>query len=277
MKFNFPGVFLSVTFASLGLVNSSLALENIDVIDVYTDDLYIITDVNVNPDTFAITVKEEYGETHLIPFPSQNGNAVVTKRNGDVQWFDKILTFNGLQLLQDFSASELEQFSLNFEVKNTSPFHWSDYHFEFYNADFTQRQVLPSVRVDWDLDRFDTGESVLGGSVIDISTTGTLPISPNQLIDGFNFYSTPGVRPGEVFNVSFFAQDVTSSFTIFELQEIFNDICSFDGECEIGIRQIATVSTPESSPLFGVMFLGLVGAGAMIKSHKKDMSVTTEN
>jgi hypothetical protein len=74
-----------------------------------------------DPDEF--TVKEEYGEEYLIPYPSHDGFGIV---NRDRRYFDKVV---------DEEAAGGD-WVFYFEVHNTSPYCWSDYHFEFWDEDF---------------------------------------------------------------------------------------------------------------------------------------------
>ncbi|MEW6327873.1 MAG: PEP-CTERM sorting domain-containing protein [Thermodesulfobacteriota bacterium] len=96
-------------------------------------------------------VFEDYNEKYLTPYPSHDGYAIV---NSAGQFFDKVVTFQnicgggsctcsgncGSGTCPCCGCSGNEKiWAFYFEVKNTSPYDWSDYHFEFWNKDFTTR------------------------------------------------------------------------------------------------------------------------------------------
>jgi len=78
---------------------------------------------------------EDYNEDNLIPYPSPDGYAVVNAPGDpgcpagtEACYFDKVLTLEG----------EIGIWEFQIGVFNTSPFDWSDYHFEFYDPLFQQ-------------------------------------------------------------------------------------------------------------------------------------------
>ncbi len=85
-----------------------------------------------------LIVWEDYNEKYLVPYKSHDGYGIVNSQGG---YFDKVVTF------EDGDIDGL--WALDFRVTNTSPYTWSDYHFEFWDASFTQRWAdFPLVTTD---------------------------------------------------------------------------------------------------------------------------------
>jgi hypothetical protein len=103
--------------------------------DVWKNDLNLVTSVQQDNSLQRLLISEEYGEDDLVPYPSHDGFAVVDKdASGGVHWFDKIIEFT--------EADPVGPWEFHFIVTNTSPFDWSDYHFEIYHwNDFTTRRA----------------------------------------------------------------------------------------------------------------------------------------
>jgi hypothetical protein len=99
----------------------------ITITDQNPADLNSITGQNYNDLSNTLVVTENYNETHLIPYPSHDGMAVV---NSSLNYFDKVITFSGV------TSSPT---TLQFVVTNTTPYNWSDYHIELWNSTFTTR------------------------------------------------------------------------------------------------------------------------------------------
>ncbi|TVR80807.1 MAG: PEP-CTERM sorting domain-containing protein [Rhodospirillales bacterium] len=85
-------------------------------------------------------VRVSYGEDERIPYPSENGAAVVGIRDSKAKFFDIIVD------LTDSSESRTS-FGAEFIVFNDTPFNWTDYHFVFYNEDFSERLDLTGMLV----------------------------------------------------------------------------------------------------------------------------------
>lgn len=103
-------------------------VQAITVTDVYLDDLNFITGTDQDDVNSKLTIFEDYNEDNLIPYPSHDGWAIVDNDPGEpVRFFDKTFDIVG----------ETGVWKFDFVVHNTSPWCWSDYHFEFWNEDFT--------------------------------------------------------------------------------------------------------------------------------------------
>ena len=106
------------------------------ITDLDTSDSNTITDQHYNPpDEFVeptLWVWEDYGETVVIPYDSHDGGAVVNEQLG---YFDKVIAFSDEDATSFNNPAELDFF----EVRNSTPYTWSDYHFEFWSEDFTER------------------------------------------------------------------------------------------------------------------------------------------
>jgi hypothetical protein len=167
---------------------------------------YFITDVSGH------NVKEDYNALSLVPFPSHDGFAVVNLPGPPI-WFDKEIFFNS----DDAGDTN---FQITWDITNTSPYAWSDYHF-----------ILSDI-----------------GQVIRDSNTNSaefkgVTIIGNTEVDFF-YDPPPGslIAPGETLHVTL-ALDLSG---INPLGDIM--LC----------RQIATaVPIPAALPLFGTGLLGL--------------------
>lgn len=183
-----------------------------DVINVSGDPNYVITDKNLN----SHNVKEDYNALDLIPFPSHDGFAVVDlvpNDNGGVIWFDKEVIFN------EADAGD-NNFQITWDITNTSPYTWSDYHFIFSDVGQVIRDPNTSSA------EFK-GKDTFGNTEVDF------------------FYDPPGgslIAPGETLHVTL-GLDLTGLP---------------DGGTTMLCRQIATaVPIPAALPLFGSGLLGL--------------------
>ncbi len=97
----------------------------VTVTDLDLGDLFIITDHFVDPiNSTNYIIQEDYNENGLIPYPSHDGLAIIDPSNppGDDSsiWFDKTIDFENAGI-----------YTLTFEVYNSTPYTWSDYHFVF--------------------------------------------------------------------------------------------------------------------------------------------------
>ena len=103
-------------------------VQAITVTDVYLDDLNVITGTDQDDANSKLTINEDYNEDNLIPYPSHDGYAIVDHDPGEpVRFFDKVFDLEG----------ETGVWKFDFVVHNTTSCCWSDYHFEFWNEDFT--------------------------------------------------------------------------------------------------------------------------------------------
>lgn len=124
----------------------------ITIADVYTGDLNKITKKEY-PSSKKLVVYEDYGENYLVSYPSHDGYAIV---NEDGNFFDKVVNLTvddcccgsggccsgsgGCSGSVGCTCScDPETWTFEFYVHNTSPYAWSDYHFEFWDEDFTER------------------------------------------------------------------------------------------------------------------------------------------
>jgi hypothetical protein len=116
-------VFLSVLVLSLGLNSWASALQ---IQDIYVDS-NTITSQNQEVGSVTLNVTEDYNETYLQLYPgSHDGYAIV---NAQGKYFDKIVSFTSGPPSERYHA-------LYITVTNTTPYTWSDYHFELWNTTF---------------------------------------------------------------------------------------------------------------------------------------------
>jgi hypothetical protein len=150
---------------------------------------------------------EDYNETHLIPYPSHDGFAIVNPGGG---FFDKVVTYQ----LADVGGP----WCFDFRVHNTSPYIWSDYHFEFWDAAFQNRLNLAAgVVYKWSSSIFQN--SSFDGSVLEFwAPNWQVPCETNQLL-----------------------------FFVNNLQNVAGA-----GPASFGIRQVAT-TVPEPLTMLGLL------------------------
>jgi hypothetical protein len=77
----------------------------------------------------VLYILEDYNETSLTPYESHDGYAIVNQTGG---YFDKVISFTA----DDIEPNDPHSWNLNFYVTNTTPYTWSDYHFEFWDESF---------------------------------------------------------------------------------------------------------------------------------------------
>jgi hypothetical protein len=182
----------------------AITVEDLDPTD--NNSIHSVTEISPN----AVGIVEDYNERYLIPYPSHDGYAIVNEAGG---FFDKKVTF-----LQNESDGP---YLFIIDVKNTSPYIWSDYHFEFYSdSEFKNPFNDIGLITYWYSDDF-TNSSWDGSSL--------------------NFWSPEWVEPTE-----------------WAYYEIHFDATLID-ENFLYIRQIATtVPEPSNMILFGLGLLGVV-------------------
>jgi hypothetical protein len=188
----------------LGLSMNSMAF---DVINVSGNPNYEITAINVN----SHNVKEDYNAKSLIPFPSHDGYAVVDLPGPS--WFDK-------QIIFDARDAGDNNFQITWDITNTSPYTWSDYHFIL--SDVGQVVSLPNTS-----SAEFKGLTIIGNTEIDF------------------YYQFPGsslIATGETLHI-------TLGFDLTGLDPL---------GATMTCRQIATaVPLPATLPLLGSGLLGL--------------------
>ena len=185
------------------------------VTDRWQEDLNSMTGFGQNDATQLLAVgPENYGEDNLVSHPSPDGFAVVNQFPdpgcpAGTCWFDKIFMVE--------PDDPLGTWQFNFVVINTSPFVWSDYHFEFYDATFTTQ---------------------IGGILVDavdnlIFANQDIMLNPDKVR-----YSGGDQQTG-----------VTNRFSLLVNLET--------APAQFGIRQIATVPEPTTLALLSLGLAGL--------------------
>lgn len=123
----------------LGILSAGSA-QAITITDRWPADMNIITGVNQDNISHTLTVTEDYNENNTIPYPSHDGNAVVDHDPGEpVHFFDKIVN----------RGNDNGDWMFQFRVTNTTPWDWSDYHFEFYDAEFLNPLDITDILFGW--------------------------------------------------------------------------------------------------------------------------------
>ncbi len=213
----------------------------ITLVDINLTDAMSITGQTANPS--GVTVAETYAESTLIPYvhlvpiqPDAEGLAIVTPGH---TYFDKVVSFSG------FASNEIGL--MTFQITNSTPYGWSDYHFEIWNTSFTVREQAP-----W---AFPNPPAFTSPLVSD-QFTG-LTIHPNV----GSLYSFPG--SGELHEVG-----VTGIYTL--RMELYSFANSSSGE--FGLRQVATTPEPASMAIFGIG-----GSMLMYARRRRDRSASKGN
>ncbi|MGK7945757.1 MAG: PEP-CTERM sorting domain-containing protein [Microcystaceae cyanobacterium] len=178
-----------------------------------------------SPGGFASSFQETYGEDNLIPYTGFGGGFAIvdTDITGNPLYFDKTLTITDFDVTPQTEPEPETSKSWVFNVQNTTPFAWSDYHFEFETGALTTLGITEN-------------EVLVAGSPATITIVGDT-ISLTDLTVG----TTPGVDD------------------ILEVR-IFTDFTSVNTNDTFGVRQIATTSTPEPSAILGLLAVSSIGA-----------------
>jgi hypothetical protein len=155
---------------------------------------YSMTDVNTN-DANRITfmegnfghiwVNEDYNETHLVPYPSHDGYAIVNAQGG---YFDKVI---------QRQQSDTYYLQITMNITNTTPYRWSDYHFELWTADFSRRLNY--------------------GEVFGIAGASSTFGNSDYFFNGINYYAPNWVNSGDTTNFNLWIQ---SPLTEYGLRQI---------------------------------------------------------
>jgi hypothetical protein len=205
---------------SLSVAPTLQANAAITILDLYTDANVINSQDNSVPTT--LVVNEDYNELTWIPYPSHDGYAVV---NSSLQYFDKVVTYTG--------AVSGTQSTLQFNVTNTTPWEWSDYHIELWDSTFTTKYTTIALS-DYSTDQF-LNKDYQNGVV--------------------SFWSPGSHNPAE-----------TGTYSI------STDLYAISGAADgtLGIRQVATVPEPGTVMLMGFGALGMMG---MRKAKRSEAEV----
>ncbi|MBW1794398.1 MAG: PEP-CTERM sorting domain-containing protein [Deltaproteobacteria bacterium] len=220
----------------------------ITIEDVDKTDLNTITEIEVQE--YLLVVLEDYNEKHLIPYPSHDGYGIV---NEDGNFFDKVVTFTNEDLNKCCCKKngnckcDPGTWTFEFHVHNTSPYAWSDYHFEFWDETFTTRYdsfpLLTDASDAWgSSDIFQNSAFDVDGSVLQFwAPDWQYPCEENQFLLWID--------------LSQFAQNCPCTCGN-------NNQCICDcenWECAFGIRQVAT-TIPEPATML-LLGSGLIGLG----------------
>jgi hypothetical protein len=171
-----------------------------------------------------MVISEDYNERYLVGYPSDDGLGIVNANGG---FFDKVVTFE---------AGDLDgPWTFEFQVLNTSPYCWSDYHFEFWNEDFTQRLVNFPLQ-SWS----------------------------NQIFQN-SAYPGPFNGPGvlEFWKPDWQCPGSTNTFMLAFDPSLINN----GQPVSFGIRQVAT-TIPEPLTMLG-LFLGVSGVGTYVRKRMR--------
>ena len=192
----------------------------------------------------GVTVAETYAESTLIPYtglvpiqPDAGQLAIVTPGH---TYFDKIVNFSG------FTSNEIGL--MTFQITNSTPHDWLDYHFEIWNTSFTVREQAPWV--------FPNSPNFTLPLVSD-QFTG-LSINPNV----GSVFSFP--NSGERHEVG-----VTGIYTL--RMELFS--FANTGAGQFGLRQVAT-TTPEPASM---AIFGIGGSVLMYVRRRRGRSTSKDN
>ena len=202
--------------------------------DFYSNDANTITSqgalIRIPELIPAYGVVEDYNETKRIPYPSHDGYAIVNQQGN---FFDKVVNLQ----------TDTGWLTMDFKVTNTTPFVWSDYHFEFWTPDFQ------TLLTNFPVDRFpgDAGHFPEGPYSNDIFL--------NSAFNGsiLSFWSPASQAPGQ-----------TNDF----LLTMNVDAIRAQYGASFGIRQVATTPEPGTLAILGI---GLA-AFFMIRNLRKPVS-----
>ena len=218
----------------------------VSLVDLNLTDAMSIT--SQTPVAGGITVTETYAETNLIPYdtqypilPDAGYFAIVAPNptNPFYNYFDKVVTFSG--------ALTNELFEFEFQILNSTPYDWRDYHFEIWNSTFTVRQTAPWFNNDPNNPQLDLFSDQFTG----------LELHP----DVGTFRSFPG--SGEIHEVG--------ETGIYKLKMNLYALANSDSG-SFGMRQVATTTPePASMAIFGI------GSGMLMYARRRARSTDKAN
>ena len=206
--------------------------------DLFNDDLDFVTNVSssiVGTD-LAIRIEEDYGEDNIVPYPPTNGFAIVDNDpNEPVRYFVKIITVTGTE------ATTVSTVTIEFAITNTGSIHWNDYHFEFWNDNFTGlRTDVVVLQVDPSGTAFPDVTQMPGAVWYDQGAGGA------------------GLAPG---------QSTDPDFIGFQLPiSVFTNVPNLN----LGVRQIATIVPLPAPATMGLALFGLLGVGVGVRRWKRE-------
>jgi PEP-CTERM motif len=178
----------------------------------------------------GVQVNVSYGADTLVPFNSQGGYAAVTSAG---RAFDITLQ---LSSFDDDPNNNWDQLFVTLNVLNDTPFAWSDFHVEFYDATFTNK---------------------LGLTLLQVGTgTATYPYFSNVVFDQSSTYGQYGGAELHFWS-STTTQGVAASNQISFRWDWGNPGDLYAIGDTIGVRLIATVPEPGTSALLGAGIGGL--------------------
>lgn len=218
----------------------------VSLVDLNPTDAMSIT--GQTPVAGGVTVTETYAERKLIPYdtqypilPDAGYFAIVAPNSTDpfYNYFDKVVTFSG--------ALTNELFEFEFQILNSTPYDWRDYHFEIWNPTFTVRQTAPWFNNDPNNPQLDLFSDQFTG----------LELHP----DVGTFRSFPG--SGEIHEVG-----VTG---VYKLKMNLYAFANSDSG-SFGMRQVATTTPePASMAIFGI------GSGMLMYARRRARSTAKAN
>ncbi|MCY3007907.1 MAG: PEP-CTERM sorting domain-containing protein [Planctomycetota bacterium] len=174
--------------------------------------------------THGVTVAEKYAESTWIPYstlvpiePDAGNYAVVTPGH---TYFDAIVNFSG------FTSNEIGV--MTFQITNSTPHNWTDYHFEIWNTSFTVRAQGP-----WAFPN---------------PPTFSLPLASDQFT-GLTIHPRFGSLYSLAGSGELHEKGVTGIYTL--RMQLFSFANSSSGA--FGLRQVATITPePASMAIFGI-------------------------
>ena len=221
-----------------GLLPAPANVMALSVIDLDPGDLNSIVSQDPNAPSPTHHVVEDYNETGLVPYPSHDGMAIVQPDvppdvPPEEMWFDKIVEY---RLTEDALLTGGDKI-VTFEVLNTTPYVWSDYHIEFWDSGFTQHLDFTNALIDQS-----------GGLFLNSSFDG-------QVVE---FWAPDWQSPAE-----------TNTIAIhLDMLEVAFGVPGLTPDGSFGIRQVATTTIiPEPLTMAGV-FLGIAGLARYVKRRK---------
>jgi len=196
------------------LLTGQLAAD-VTISDLDVNDDNSITSVT-SPMPGVLWVEEDYNELFLVPYPSHDGYAIVNQSGG---FFDKVVHYS-----DGWEFGHM--IHLEFDILNSGPYTWSDYHIEFRDLG-----LGTPMDVGWP-GGYSAGNSVFMNE--HFGDNAYTAWSPGAVAPGQHLFVSLSV------NLAHFAADPDNG--------------------EFGIRQIATTVIPvPGSVVIGAIGLGMIG------------------